>query len=104
VNEAFARHVISLNWPLCLGGDGVLHVTDCKAMPVSVDFRETFSANVFPMVSGSRNVHTKLISPHIAIIAPMAQLPKDASSAAAIGGGTAPPRIPPVLNDNAAPV
>jgi hypothetical protein len=72
-----------------------VHVTDCAVMCVSAGFREALSANVFPMVSGSRKVQAKPSSPHRAIIAPIAQLTKDASSAAAIIGGTAPPRIPP---------
>jgi hypothetical protein len=42
-----------------------VHVTDWAVMCVSAGFRETLSANVFPMVSGSRKVQAKLSSPHM---------------------------------------
>ena len=90
----------SRNRPLCSRTNA--------GMSVPVGARRMLSANVFPIVSGCRKAHTKLSNPklsnpHSAIIAPIAQLPNDASSAAAIGG-TAPSTMPPMLYDTAAPV
>ena len=57
-----------------------------------------------PIVSGRRNVHTKLIRTRMAIIRLIAQPPKVAISTPALVGGIALPMIPPRLKARPAPV